>query len=107
MDKALLSLLGGAALGAGAMYFYDPKHGAKRRAHAGDAAVQARRKLARAASSTSHTVRSRAAQVMGASREMLGSAAQTKARLWTPRTRALLATLGVGLAALAGARPQA
>lgn len=105
MRKALLSLLGGAALGAGAMYLYDPKQGGKRRAQIGDAATVAKKKALRAVTSTSQSLRGRANDVLAISREWLGSTAPRSA-LWTPRTRAVLATAGLVLAALAGSRPQ-
>ena len=107
MRKAFLSLLGGAAIGAGAMYFYDPKHGGKRRAQLGDAATLAKKKTLRAVTSTSQSLRGKADGVLAASREWLGAAApRSGSALWTPRTRAVLATVGLLLAAAAGARPQ-
>ena len=102
MGKALLSLVGGAALGAGAMYFLDPKLGSKRRSQATHAAYDAKKKLEKA----SHAVSDRAAGVLESSKQLLGMAASTRSRLWSPRTRALLATVGLGLAAAAGARFQ-
>jgi len=102
MGKALLSLVGGAALGAGAMYFLDPKLGSKRRSRATHAAHDAKRKLER----VSHSVTDRAADVLEGSKHLLGVASRTRSRLWSPRMRALLATVGLGLAAAAGARLQ-
>jgi hypothetical protein len=107
MRKALLSLLGGAALGAGAMYLYDPKQGGKRRAQIGDAATVAKKKALRAVNSTSQSLKGKANDVLAVSREWLGSTApRSRSALWTPRTRAVLATAGLVLAALAGTRPQ-
>jgi hypothetical protein len=106
MSKAILSVLGAAALGAGAMYFYDPKLGAKRRAEAGETALLAKKKLARAANATSKTMREKASSLMLSSRQAFGSASRASSTLWSPRTRALLATAGLALAAVAGVRPQ-
>ncbi len=106
MSKAILSLLGGAALGAGAMYLYDPKLGGKRRAQVADTALVAKKKLLRAADSTSKGVRQRVSSVLESSRRAFGSASSGASTLWSPRTRALLATAGLALAAVAGVRPQ-
>jgi hypothetical protein len=105
MSKAILSLLGGAALGAGAMYLYDPKLGGRRRAQVSDGAALAKKKLLRAAGSTSKSVRARAASLLEHSRHAFGGASNGASKLWSPRTRALLATAGLALAAVAGARP--
>jgi|SoiMethySBSTD1v2_1073268.scaffolds.fasta_scaffold960318_2 hypothetical protein len=106
MAKAILSVLGAAALGAGAMYFYDPKLGAKRRAEAGEAALKAKKKLARAADATSKSVRFKTSSLIENSRRVLGRSAASSAALWSPRTRAAVAAAGLLLAALAGVRPQ-
>lgn len=106
MSKAILSVLGAAALGAGAMYFYDPKMGAKRRSEAGVAARTAKKRLARAADVTSKSVRRNASTIIESSRRALGRSAASSAALWSPRTRTAVAAAGLLLAALAGVRPQ-
>jgi hypothetical protein len=106
MQKAIFSLLGAAALGAGAMYFYDPKHGGKRRAQVSDGATVAKKRILRAADSTQKTLRSKASSVLESSRRAFMSGSSATSTLWSPRTRALLATAGLALAAVAGVRPQ-
>jgi hypothetical protein len=106
MPKAILSILGAAALGAGAMYFYDPKHGTKRRAQVSDGAAVAKKRLLRAADSTKKTLSSKASSVLESSRRAFMSGSSATSTLWSPRTRALLATAGLALAAVAGVRPQ-
>ena len=73
----------------------------------GDAATVAKKKALRAVTSTSQSLRGKANGVLSALPELLGAAApRSSSRLWTPRTRAVLATVGLVLAAVAGARPQ-
>jgi hypothetical protein len=106
MSKAILSLLGAAAVGAGAMYFYDPKHGGKRRAQISDGAAVAKKRFLRAAEATQKSLRSKASSVLESSRRAFASGSSATATLWSPRTRALLATAGLALAAVAGVKPQ-
>ena len=106
MSKSILSILGAAALGAGAMYLYDPKHGGKRRAQIRDGATVAKKRFLRAADATQKSLRTKASSVLETSRKAFVSGSSASSTLWSPRTRALLATAGLALAAVAGVRPQ-
>ncbi len=85
----MLTWLGAAALGAGAMYFLDPRSGGRRRALVRDQGVHARRRVREMADKTASDVRHRAAGLAARSRSLWQREPVSDARL-AERVRALL-----------------
>ena len=68
--KSSWTWLGAAALGAGAMYFLDPRSGGRRRALVRDQGVHARRRVREVADKTANDVRNRAVGLAARSRRL-------------------------------------
>jgi osmotically-inducible protein OsmY len=68
--NSMLTWLGAAALGAGAMYFLDPRSGGRRRALVRDQGVHAQRRMREMADKTANDVRNRAVGLAARSRRL-------------------------------------